>query len=210
MARSGRKKRKPLVDEVQRAVLLLKASKLGNGKGMTARQAMEFAGINTVNCNDKVYQKQVTRRANEKEQEGGRALASTFEAVLTISNSVTPAPIPVNKTKLVRVRKRQNTSQKHAEWQYNAEKNKIKDKLFKHACELWKAESNKKAAAKQGGYKYKAKSPEAICSEINASNEAVENGIRIIARTVRTYVEDGRAGLSMQKPGPKGVLADTE
>jgi hypothetical protein len=74
------------------------------------------------------------------------------------------------------------------------------------ACTLWQQEQVNKEEASKNDFKYKVKSAEAICGEINRSKRAVNADITIVARSVRSYVKQGWVGQPLQQPGEKGRI----
>ena len=167
---------------------------------------MRIGGFRTVERGDKTYQRQVYRQRDRLLAEGPvQQLFPVAEVSVPASaytegfrqRTVTTAPI---QQKIGRSTAKQTNNKRKAK----AARKKLRDHLFKQACQEWQEELAKKKEAETDGYKYKTKSPETICASINNTVEARDNDIKLVSKSVRAAVREGRHML--HKPGEKGSI----
>ncbi|CAB9508995.1 hypothetical protein SEMRO_370_G128400.1 [Seminavis robusta] len=180
-------KRRKNDDKVERAAMLLKLSKKGNQ--MNVNEAMRFAGYRDDDMGDQALKRAIYRARDDintpKKQSAEPEAAAVTVAVATAPLALTDrsavavpptfhaAPNPPTKMRLT-------SYQAHGKRKQEAGQKNLRKELFAKACNLWKEECEKKAAAKAEGKKYRGKSAEDICSEINAEYDL---DTRIAART---------------------------
>ena len=204
MPKSSRKRRKRRQSAVDRAGMLLKIAKAGNDETMTVNDAMKYGGFKTVEREDKTYRRQVYRKRDDLLGQGRELFASAAAAPVADAATQFKQRTVTTHPKIKVKKGRFNAKQASNRRKENAAKKTLRALLFKQACEQWQAELDNKEKIKADGFKYKPRSPETICSVINDSEDAKDNGIVLCARSVRNSVKHGR--LTMQKPGEKGRI----
>ncbi|CAB9510768.1 hypothetical protein SEMRO_452_G145820.1 [Seminavis robusta] len=206
-----RYKRRKDDDAIHRAGMFLKLSKQGNA--MTVNQAMEFAGFDESEMDDEALKRSIYRARDSIQQqaEGSKTTASNNSTAVTQPQpqaAFLPVPsIHAGPPTKPKGKMRLTIKQAHGGRKRQAELKEVRDNLFKQACNEFKAECDRKAAAKENGEKLDDfKSAEVICGDINQKYGQQLDGARIVARTVREYVRDGRMGQPINRRGNKGRI----
>ncbi|CAB9531753.1 hypothetical protein (Partial), partial [Seminavis robusta] len=197
--------------KVQRAAMLLKLSK--KGSAMTVNQAMEFAGYEDDELGNQATKKAIYRARDsmetpEKKPQTSRALVAVpanepppHGMQAPVARRIVHAVAPTAPSKM-----RLTCRQAYGQRQHDAEQKKLRQEIFLEACNMWKEECDKKEEAVARGEKYRPKSAEDICIELNQQHKDVLDK-RISPRTVREHVKDGRVG-GLQRRGPKGRIPE--
>jgi hypothetical protein len=202
LAMADKKRRKSKGQLVQAAAEILKHTEAGRG---SATDAMRLAEMDTPMRSDGAIKKAVYRKRKnlleEKfvEEEPEKQQALLPPVVLPPSSS-----IAILKAKLT-PKKRLTSAQAHALRQETAMKVEHYNNTFKLACLEYKAEVAKAANAKAQGNKYQKKSPEDIAKAYSDANPTLKKAL--VGRTIRNYVDDGKAGSSPLKRGERGDIA---
>ena len=165
---------------------------------------MRIGGFKTVERVDRTYQRQVYRERDKLLRE-----STVQQRLFPVSESTQPENEEAFKERVVTVpikqkQGRSNAKQTNNKRKVKAANKKLRDHLFKQACQEWQEELAQKDAAVADGVFYKAKSAETICAAINSTDAAQANNIMLVSKSVRTAVKQGRHAL--QKPGEKGTI----
>ncbi|CAB9529562.1 hypothetical protein SEMRO_2545_G330770.1 [Seminavis robusta] len=207
-----RYKRRKDDDAIHRAGMFLKLSKQGNA--MTVNQVIQFAGFDETDMNNDAIKRSIYRARDsiqQAEATGSQTTSSNHQTAATQPQpQAASLPIPTihaGAPTKPKGKMRLTIKQAHGGRKRQAELKQLRDNLFKQACNEFKTECDRKAVAKENGKKLDGfKSAEAICAVINQTYQEQLDGGRIVARTVREYVKDGRMGQPINRRGNKGRL----
>lgn len=177
---------------------------------MGVHTAMKYAGFNTSDRGDEAYKKQVYRKRDQFLCNDPDAVKNDlFSARTAITDEVAAVAAPdVKPAKIATTDMRMTSKQAMGKRKYNAQVKKLRGTLFNLACQNWKHELQEYARQDALDFKYKKKSTESICAEINELIrvklvQVLQASIKLVVRRARKQIFEvvlDNGGLARNRP----------